>query len=116
MSCQSCNGNITRGTTPTIIIELPPGLHTTDVTECYLTVNQYANLIFEKDIDGMETDDSGTVSVFRAKLTQAETLALSKLAGNNAQLQVRLKTLLGDALASPIVSTTVEAILKDGEI
>ena len=99
---------IIRGTTPTIEYELP--FDTSVLSEVFVTISQSGNVIIEKEIgDCVLTDCLLTV-----KLSQDETLSLS--ASRIAEIQVRMKTVDGDVLASDIYTDDVYKILKDGVI
>ena len=96
-----------RGTTPTLTISTDIDL--TEASNFYLTFKQGDRIIFEKTLtDVTITED--TVSVW---LTQADTLALKS--GRVVEFQIRAT--VGDAkLASNIMTASVDAILKAGEI
>lgn len=97
-----------RGTTPSIRFDLPIDV---DLVDCmYLTISQNGKTVIEKCL----TDCSCDVRRVSYKLTQAETLSL--MAATETQMQVRLKTKGGDALASQITTVRVDRILKEGEI
>ena len=98
-----------RGTTPEFTFTLP----FEDVTifeEIWITFSQ----------DGKEvyTIDKGKCKLHGSKikitLTQMQTLQLSS--GKNVEIQIRVKTADGTAMASNVITTTVYRILKDGEI
>lgn len=98
-----------RGTTPYVLIE----------TDVDLTRAKYSVLTIE-DRAGAEVDvdsRSGMLEVFvsgvRAKLTQAQTLSLTK---GPLKLQLRAVDERGNAIASGIMTGQMEDVLKDGEI
>ena len=96
-----------RGTTPTITI-------TTDVD-----LTPYGTVILTiRDSAGKQFDLSGeqlqiTADKVQARLTQQQTLGM---ACGSIQLQLRAAKANGTAIASNIMNTLAEAILKDGEI
>ena len=97
-----------RGTTPTLIFDLP--FDTSMITEAWVTVAQGGeNVIDKTTVDCVFEGNSISV-----KLTQAETLALNS--STRTEIQLRVRTVDGDALASDIFTENAERILKDGEI
>jgi hypothetical protein len=96
-----------RGTTPTITITTDIDL--TEASNFYLTFKQGDRIAFEKTIEDV-TITGDTVSVW---LTQKETLALL----DDRIVIFQIRATLGDQkVASNIMSTNVDAILKGGEI
>lgn len=99
-----------RGTTPTLYFDLPFESNTIEVL--YITFNQSDVTVLEKtnsDVGVMLNDKTITVH-----LTQEDTLKLN--GRTNTEIQLRIKTVDGEALASNIISTPTERVLKDGEI
>ena len=97
-----------RGTTPTLKFTLPFDTSTLDAV--WVTIAQGGKVIINKeksDCDLKGTDISVT-------LTQAETLALT--AGNKTEIQLRVLTTDGLALASEIFRENTDYIFKDGVI
>lgn len=97
-----------RGTTPTLKFTLPFDTSTLDAV--WVTIAQGGKVIINKtkvDCDLKGKDISVT-------LTQAETLALT--AENKAEIQLRVLTKDGLALASAIFRENTDCILKDGVI
>ena len=97
-----------RGTTPTLRFTLP--FDTSTLEAVWVTIAQGGKVIINKtkvDCDLKGTDISVT-------LTQAETLALT--AGNKTEIQLRVLTTDGLALASEIFRENTDYILKDGVI
>lgn len=97
-----------RGTTPTLRFTLPFDTSTLDAV--WVTIAQGGKVIINKeksDCDLKGTDISVT-------LTQAETLALTS--GNKTEIQLRVLTTDGLALASEIFRENTDYILKDGVI
>lgn len=102
-----------RGTTPKHIFTLPDCMLDASFDALYITYQQRGMTVLEKTLDDAERN--GTEIVVR--LTQAETLQFTK--GSIVEpvyIQIRAKTVDGDALASDIIKIPVEQILKDGEI
>lgn len=97
-----------RGTTPTICFHLPFDLE--EIEELWLTIAQRGKEVITKEKADMEYDN-GTFSV---KLTQDETLRLD--ARQKTQVQLRVKFITGDAIASDPQTVNVDDILKDGVI
>ena len=112
-----------RGTTPTHTFKLNLSLE--GLETLYVTYQQNGETIVEKALgdDGVSVDTEN--SIITVKLSQAETLLFSsnewdKYAPgyneNRVRIQVRLGFEDGTRLASNIMNTTAEEILKDGEI
>lgn len=98
---------LTRGTTPTLVFELPfPAITLTAVS---VVMAQGGTIIMERDINEVNMDGS----TVRVTLTQQETLMLA--AGSTVDIQLRM--LVGTtAMASTISTMAVGAILKDGAL
>ena len=75
----------------------------------YVTYQQNGETVLEKTLE----DVTVTETAITIALTQEETLAFSN---GMVQIQIRAKFLDGAALASNILATSVEKILKDGVI
>lgn len=97
-----------RGTTPTLSYTLP--FECGNIDTCYLTFVQGSTQVLNKTL----TDMAASGNTLTISLTQADTLALT--AGVPVEMQLRIKTTDGNAIASAIMRTTAERILKDGEI
>lgn len=97
-----------RGTTPTLTFTLP--FNTNDIKKIWVTFSQNNDVII--DLDG----ERCTYNEFdvKVKLTQRETLSLRQ----NAPVEIQLSVLTNDetSLKSHIITTSVNRILKDGEI
>lgn len=100
-----------RGTTPLLSFTVP-----FDPTECKricITFSQNNREVFTLEKRDCTIEDN-TISV---TLSQDQTLSLT--ANSSVQIQIRVTFENGDmdsALASEIITTTVQRILKDGEI
>lgn len=107
---------MTRGTTPTHTFTLPDNLKTATFSALYITYAQHGTTVLEKTLDDV-TNNNG---VLTCTLTQADTLKFEVLdqhcGCDKVDVQVRLKTSDGVAMASDIMSVTIMDILKDGEI
>lgn len=97
-----------RGTTPTICFKLP--FDNEQIAECWLTISQRGQEVLTKE-KGDITYDGEKYSV---KLTQEDTLMLDD--DQYAEIQLRIRTASGDAIASRVKQIAVEEILKDGVI
>ena len=97
-----------RGTTPKLEFTIPFG--TDLIKELYITFAQGAEVVIEKTL--ADCDCEGERLVLR--LSQADTLAFKH--GQLVDVQLRVKTVNGEALASDIIRATADRILKDGEI
>lgn len=96
-----------RGTTPTLEFTLP--FSKEDVEALYITFCQCGRIVLEKTLSECAMEGE----VLKVQLTQADTLAFSCRAVN---IQIRVKMNDGAVLASEIITTNVDRILKDGEI
>lgn len=96
-----------RGTTPQLTFTLPEAI---SITALYITFKQGDTVAFEKTLDDVSVDGK----VITLTLTQEDTLRLN--APHAVQIQLRLKDTAGNALASEIIRTDAETILKEGVI
>lgn len=102
-----------RGTTPTIQINVDIDLR--EAVALYVTFTQGAETIFEKDLPEIGVYEDKLVFA----LSQTDTLMLSgpaSFALAPVFFQIRAKMPDGSALASNIMKTTVDRILKNGVI
>ena len=107
---------MTRGTTPTHTFTLPDNLKTATISALYITYAQHGTTVLEKALSDVTTNNG----VITCTLTQADTLAFEVLdqrcGCDKVDVQVRMKTSDGTAMASDIMRIPVMDILKDGEI
>lgn len=96
-----------RGTTPTNIFNVD--VDCTTAESIYVTYSQYGRTKFEKTIEDIDV----TEEEMSVKLTQEETL---KLREGNVTIQIRVKFPDGTAIASNLIQTTADKILKEGVI
>lgn len=97
-----------RGTTPKLEFTIP--FDTSQLAEAYITISQKGSIVIDKPLSEIICDGN----VMSLHLTQEETLKLK--ADSIAEIQIRVRTNLGEALASNIIQVSTERILKDGEI
>jgi hypothetical protein len=97
-----------RGTTPTLEFSIP--FDTGEIDEAFVTLSQNGTIILDKALSDCKCDDR-KLSV---RLSQEDTLKLS--CDCSTEIQVRIRTKAGDALASDIVRVNTDRILKDGVI
>ena len=97
-----------RGTTPTLEFDIP--FATDQLVGAYVTLSQNGNVVIDKALDECNCNEN-KLSV---KLTQEETLKLQ--CNCITEIQLRAKTMDGEALASNIIHVNTERILKDGVI
>lgn len=102
------NNTLIRGTTPTMEFELP--FDTNIISQLYVTITQCNKIIIDKDIESCFLDGN----FIKCRLTQEDTLALS--AKREVEIQIRVLTNAGDALASIPITESVTKILKEGVI
>lgn len=97
-----------RGTTPKLEFTIP--FNAGQLAEAYITISQKGSIVIDKPLSEIICD--GNVMILH--LTQEETLKLK--ANSIAEIQIRVRTNTGEALASNIIQVSTERILKDGEI
>ena len=94
-----------RLTTPThrFVLQMPPET----IKEVLITYAQNGKIILKKTTADIERNER----VVTVKLTQEETKMFA--ADVDAEIEVRVLTLGGDALASEIIKTPVKRVLND---
>lgn len=97
-----------RGTTPTLEFIIP--FDTGQLSEAFVTLSQNEVIIIDKALTECQCNEN-KLSV---RLTQEETLKLQ--CDCMTEIQIRAKTLEGEAIASQIIKVNTERILKDGVI
>ena len=97
-----------RGTTPDLEFELP--IDTSLLKEAYVTFSQGGMVRIDKAL----ADCRASGNKLTLRLTQEETLKLKS--GTVTEIQIRIRTVNGEAIASEIISEPTERILKDGVI
>lgn len=97
-----------RGSTPTCIFDVDMDLR--QATIVLVTFKQCDTIVIEKDLP----DVTVTETQVQVKLTQAETLKLDDK--KRVFMQIRAKFANGDTFPSNVMETTVEELLRDGEI
>ena len=97
-----------RGTTPTHTFETDIDLSAAEVM--YITYKQGDTVIMEKSIEDINVSPD-KVEIY---LTQEDTLAFAEYSKVSIQIRVRFPD--GMAIASNIIDTTAERILKEGVI
>lgn len=104
------NDILYRGTTPTHSFTLPDELNGVELAALYITYRQVGDTVLEKALSDVSVE-SGVVTV---QLTQEDTLSFRP--GSVVQIQIRLRTAAGNAMASDIIKVDVGHVLKDGVI
>lgn len=98
-----------RGTTPTIIYTFPSDLSVGEVVSARLSLCQGRRMIADRGLDSMEIGAYGnTLSI---KLSQEESLSLS--ANRTVDVQLKVKLIGGDVLATPVREVRVQEILSE---
>lgn len=97
-----------RGTTPTLKFELP--FPVDQLAEAFVTISQRNVVVIDKPLVDCKCDEK-TLTV---RLTQEETLKLD--CDCMSEIQIRARTLEGEAIASDIIRASTARILKDGVI
>lgn len=101
-----------RGTTPTLTFTLP--FNVSEISTYYITIGQLNGLEIDSVIEKDQDDCESSGKVITCVLTQEDTLKLH--ADYPVMIQIRAKTNEGTALASRMIKTTADAIIKDGVI
>lgn len=94
-----------RGTTPTLSFKLP--FDTSDLSAAWVTLAQDGRVIIDKPMSDCVLEGN----VLAVTLTQEETLKLT--AENRTEVQLRVKTTDGIAMASTIWRVETKKILKE---
>lgn len=97
-----------RGTTPTQILTVDTDLTTAEVI--YITYKQRGVVVMEKQKDEVDVYEDR----IEFTMTQEETLAFNNVFPVSVQIRARYPE--GEAVASNIVETNVQMILKEGVI
>lgn len=97
-----------RGTTPLLEFTVP--FNTADLAEAWVTLAQNGEVVVDKQLKDCKVDPN-KLSV---RLTQEETLRLQ--ASKLTEVQIRVRTIEGEALASNIFAERTDRILKEGVI
>lgn len=97
-----------RGTTPTLEFELP--FSTDTISEAFVTLAQNKAVVITRKLASCSCDGNKLT----VQLTQEETLKLQ--CDCITEIQLRVRTINNDALASDIIKEQTYRILQDGEI
>lgn len=97
-----------RGTTPTLEFTIP--FDTSQLAEAFVTLSQNGTVVVDKPLNECICADN-KLSVH---LTQEETLKLQD--NDTTEVQLRARTIDGEAVASQIFRDSTDRILKDGVI
>ena len=101
-----------RGTTPTLSFTLP--FNVSELSLYYISIGQLSGLDVEEVIEKDQDDCDSSGAVINCELSQEDTLKLH--AEYPVLIQIRAKKSDGTALASRMIKTTADAIIKDGVI
>lgn len=96
-----------RGTTQQLTFTLPEEI---SIDVLYITFRQGNKIVLEKTLDDVKVNGK----VIALPLTQEDTLKFC--APHAVYIQLRIRDALGNAVASEIIRTDAEAILKEGVI
>lgn len=97
-----------RGTTPTLEFIIP--FDTGQLAEAFVSLSQNETVIIDKALTECQCNGDKLI----VRLTQEETLKLE--CDIVTEIQIRARTLEGEAIASQIIKVNTERILKDGVI
>ncbi len=97
-----------RGTTPTLKFTLPFEVST--IEDAWITLAQGGSEVLTKTL----ADCNASEKTLTVMLTQEETLKLTS--ANKTEIQLRVRTGDGKALASKVFTESTQRILKDGVI
>lgn len=98
-----------RGTTPTLILEMPAEIPVKDFEEAVLSVEQRNKIVIEKRLSEMTIDEAA--NTMEVVLTQEETLLLQD--SRVADVQVKVKFTDGSVIASEVIRVPVSEILNE---
>lgn len=96
-----------RGTTPTLTFNIP--FDTADITDLHIAFAQKKEVVLEKGLEDCVLNEN-TITV---TLTEDDTLALTQ--NQNVEIQIRCAC-NGTIMASTIMTTVVNRILKEGRL
>lgn len=97
-----------RGTTPTLEFTLP--FEVESLSTLYVTFKQLGRTVIERELKDCRYDGK----VLYVDLTQNDTLSFT--AGQQVDMQIRAKFTSGKAVASEIMTTSVQRVLKGGVV
>lgn len=97
-----------RGTTPTLEFVIP--FDTGQLAEAFVSLSQNEVVIIDKALTECQCNGDKLI----VRLTQEDTLKLE--CDIVTEIQIRARTLEGEAIASQIIKVNTERILKDGVI
>ena len=97
-----------RGTTPTLEFTIP--FDTSLLAEAWVTFAQNKAVVLDKQLSECQCD----ANKITVKLTQEDTLKLKH--NCLTEIQIRARTVDGNAVASEIMTVSPDRILKDGVI
>ena len=97
-----------RGTTPTLEFTIP--FDTGLLAEAWVTFAQNKAVVLDKQLSECQCD----ANKITVKLTQEDTLKLKH--NCLTEIQIRARTIDGNAVASEIMTVSPDRILKDGVI
>ena len=112
-----------RGTTPTHNFKVDVDLD--NVEAVYITYQQEGDTVVEKSTEKQEITLDTEKRIISTTLTQKDTLAFNANNGccfakskrnDKVEIQIRIKYGDGSAIASDVITTGVDDVLKDGEI
>jgi hypothetical protein len=98
------------GTTPTITLKINTDFDFKDVKQIWFTISSMSKKITKTIDDVILDNDNKTMSI---TLTQEETFYFS---AGIIEVQARILTINGEALATPIKTTSFERVLEGGVI
>ena len=101
-----------RGTTPTLVLEMPSEIPVKDLLELVLSIQQKNKEVIEKRLFDMTADEMA--NALEVVLTQEETLAMDM--SWNVKIQVKYKTMEGLVSASRVYEVHPYEILKEDVI
>lgn len=99
-----------RGTTPTLEFTFP--FDTSLIAEMYITITQNGVIVLEKTLSDCKCSGKSA----SLTLTQEDTLRLEQKLYPKNEMQIRVRTTAGEALASDIMDIHIGRILKEGVI
>ena len=98
-----------RGTTPTLVLEMPGEIPVKDLSELVLSIQQKNNEVIEKRLFDMSVDEM--TNTLEVVLMQEETLLLQD--SRIADVQVKVKLADDSVIASEVIRVPVSEILNE---